>query len=317
MALQLWLEWGSWHFLKSLGLWLEDSKHQWQSWRQNLYQKWGGTIYTGMTSGLKTKHKDKRKKLAAIKNWKTEKPKKCDPYSRRLHAAQSYVQRSAHVKLMLPSLSIDGTLPETNRYSTWKWMVGRWSLPFGSWPIFRGAMLVSGRIISIASENHRLQDPRTQRPQDNTHFLPRKETPRKRGHVDVSYVLLFVTWYHIQIISCYIYINIRIYLLYLSYLYNYINISHFTALYCPMTQYVESTLSCCSCNCFRFFLGNSHRFHSLGFLRLETRRLPFLKRSVLKFLFQSLFHLILLFLQFFFRRLFWKGIFENHTRSEY
>ena len=39
----------------------------------------------------------------------------------------------------------EGTLPETNSKSTWKWMVGIRSFPLG-WPIFRGELFVLGSV---------------------------------------------------------------------------------------------------------------------------------------------------------------------------
>ena len=44
------------------------------------------------------------------------------------------------------------TLPETNSKSTWKWTVGVRSFPCGSWPIFRGDLLFSGRVFSWCSK---------------------------------------------------------------------------------------------------------------------------------------------------------------------
>ena len=45
------------------------------------------------------------------------------------------------------NVQTEDTLPETNSKSTWKWMVGRLNFLLG-WPIFRGELLVSGRIFS-------------------------------------------------------------------------------------------------------------------------------------------------------------------------
>ena len=55
------------------------------------------------------------------------------------------------------------TLPETNSKSPWKWMVGIRSFPFGFRPIFRGELLVSGRVTLGFQPSQTLQAEKSQR----------------------------------------------------------------------------------------------------------------------------------------------------------
>ena len=53
----------------------------------------------------------------------------------------------------IPKPQLVTTLPETNSQSTWKWMVGIRSFPFGARPIFRGQLLVSGSVVDRFDSN--------------------------------------------------------------------------------------------------------------------------------------------------------------------
>ena len=169
----------------------------------------------------------------------------------------------------------------------WEMIVAFWVLAY-----------FQGRYVSFREDNlHRIwkssiagpTDPRTAR--QHTLFAAKRNTSQTRSRrcvlrASVCYMISYSN--HIML---YIYIRISFIFIISA------TLPHFTVqwLNTLSPHWVAAVATASGC-----FLGNSHRFHSLGFLRLETRRLPFLKRSVLKFLFQSLFHLILLFLQFFF-----------------